>query len=210
MQRLAKLRRKQDGGARDGDHVRDGLGQIHGGRPVGQQRRQQIDQRQQQHEFAQHGHDDRAQRAADGHERHLAGDLDAEQKQPRAIDAQHARREGDERRVRREDARKQAGGELDERPERDRVDQAHLEQQAKRLAHARGVFRAEVVARDRLRALSDALQRQHGKLHHAREDRHRADGDVAAVPEQGGVEAHGDDALARLHRERRQTERHAR
>lgn len=115
MQRLAKLRRKQDGGARDGNHVRDGLGQIHGGRLIGQQRRQQIDQRQQQHEFAQHGHDDRAQRAADGHERHLAGDLDAEQKQPRAIDAQHARREGDERRVRREDARKQTGGELDER-----------------------------------------------------------------------------------------------
>ena len=210
MQRLAKLRRKQDGRARDGDHVRDGLGQIHGGRLIGQQRRQQIDQRQQQHEFAQHGHDDRAQRAADGHERHLACDLDAEQKQPRAIDAQHARREGDERRVRREDARKQTGGELDERPERDRVDQAHPEQQAKRLAHACGVFRAEVVARDRLRALPDALQRQHGKLHHAREDRHRADGDVAAVLEQGGVEAHGDDALARLHRERRQTERHAR
>lgn len=80
VQRLAKLRRKQDGGTRDGDHVRDGLGQIHGGRLIGQQRRQQIDQRQQQHEFSQHGHDDRAQRAADGHERHLAGDLDAEQK----------------------------------------------------------------------------------------------------------------------------------
>ena len=45
VQRLAKLRRKQDGGARDGDHVRDGLGQIHGGRLIGQQRRQQIDQR---------------------------------------------------------------------------------------------------------------------------------------------------------------------
>ena len=210
VQGFAKLRRKQDGRARDGNDVRDRLGQIHGRRLVGQQRRQQIDQRQEQHELAQHGHDDRAHRAADGHERHLAGDLDAEQEQARAVDAQHARREGDELRVRREDAREQTGEELDEQPERDGVDQAHLQQQVERFTHAVGVLCAEVVARDRLCALTDALQRQHGKLHHAREDRHGADGDVAAVLEQGSVEAHGDDALARLHRERGQAERHAR
>ena len=48
MQGFAKLRRKQDGRARDGNDVRDRLGQIHGRRLVGQQRRQQIDQRQEQ------------------------------------------------------------------------------------------------------------------------------------------------------------------
>ena len=46
VQGFAKLRRKQDGRARDGNDVRDRLGQIHGRRLVGQQRRQQIDQRQ--------------------------------------------------------------------------------------------------------------------------------------------------------------------
>ena len=45
VQGFAKLRRKQDGRARDGNDVRDRLGQIHGRRLVGQQRRQQIDQR---------------------------------------------------------------------------------------------------------------------------------------------------------------------
>ena len=61
-----------------------------------------------------------------------------------------------------------------------------------------------------LGALGDALQGQHGKLHDAGEDGHGPHGQVAAVFQQGGVEAHGDDALARLHRERGQAERHAR
>ena len=117
MQRLAKLRRKQDGGARDGDHVRDGLGQIHGGRPVGQQRRQQIDQRQEQHKLAQHGHDDRAQRAADGHERHLAGDLDAENTAAPHVDAHGPRRVFDQRGVIIENQDERAREELDQKPD---------------------------------------------------------------------------------------------
>ena len=60
-----------------------------------------------------------------------------------------------------------------------------------------------------LGALGDALQGQHGELHDAGEDGHGANGDVVAVFQQRGIEAHGDDALAGLHDERRRTQGHA-
>lgn len=43
------------------------------------------------------------------------------------------------------------------------------------------------------------MQRQHGKLHNAGEDRHGAYGDIAAVFQQRGVEAYGNHAFTGLH-----------
>ena len=58
--------------------------------------------------------------------------------------------------------------------------------------------------------MRQALQRKHRKLHDARQDRHRADRDVAAVFKKRRVEADRDDALACLHDKRRRAKRDAR
>ena len=172
--------------------------------------RQNEDQRNQQHELAQDGHDDGARRVADGNKRHLAGNLNTEDEQRAAIDAQRLGGEDQQLGVRRENPREGLREEHDAAPEDDRIRQAGLEQREERLPDARGVSRAEVVAGNRLRALRQPLQREHRELHHAGENRHRADGDIAAVFEQRGIEADGDDALRALHDERGQAERDAR
>ena len=162
---------------------------------------QQIDQRQQQHELPQHRHDDGAGGVADGHKGHLAGDLDAHQEQGPAVDPQHPGGEGHQLRLRRENPGEGPGEQLDAGPQHQGVPQADLQQQTEGLAHPPGAAGTEVIAGDGLGPLGDALQRQHGKLHDAGEDGHGPHGQVAAVFQQGGVEAHGDDAFAGLHDE---------
>ena len=163
--------------------------------------RQDIDQRQQEHEFTQHRDRDRANGVADGYKRHLAGDLDSEDKEHRAVDTQRLRREGYKLGVGREYLGKDGGEEHYAAPQQEGIRQADRQQQAEGLAHPVGVAGAVIVARYRLRPLSDALERQHGELHYAREDSHCADRDIPAVFEQRRIEADRDNALARLHYE---------
>ncbi len=54
--------------------------------------------------------------------------------------------------------------------------------------------------------MGNALHGQHGKLHHTGEDGHGTDGHIAAVAQQGGIEADGNNALAALHNEGRQAQ----
>ena len=97
----------------------------------------------------------------------------------------------------------------DKRPDQRGIRQADGQEHAEGLSDALDVFRAVVIAQDRLRALRDPLQGQERKLHDAREDGHGADGDIAAVAGQRGIEADGEHALARLHDKRRRAEAHA-
>ena len=170
---------------------------------------QQIDQRQQQHELPQHRHDDGAGGVADGHKGHLAGDLDAHQEQGPAVDPQHPGGEGHQLRVGSEDPGKDPGEQLDAAPQHQGVAQAYLQQQPEGLAHPLGVARPVVIAGDGLGPLGDALKGQHGELHDAGQNGHGSHRQVPAVFQQGGVEAHGDDAFAGLHDERRRTQGHA-
>ena len=94
-----------------------------------------------------------------------------------------------------------------EQPHQGGITQTDLEQQLERLRHARLVSGAVVVSGDRLHALRHAHKRQRGKLHHSCEDRHGSDGDVAAVFQQGAVEADEQNAFRELHHERGEPQR---
>ena len=61
-------------------------------------------------------------------------------------------------------------------PQQQRIGEAHGEQQEVGLPDAPGVARAVVVAGDGLRALRDALKREHGELHGAGERYRRRSG----------------------------------
>ena len=95
---------EQDGEG-DGEEIGDGLRKIDAHGLVGRKHRRQIDQRQEQHELAHDGDDDRRLRIADGDERHLAGDLDAEHEEHAAVNAQRLSGEGDQCGIGREDRR---------------------------------------------------------------------------------------------------------
>ena len=79
----------------------------------------------------------------------------------------------------------------------------------KRFFHTVDIFCSIVKADDRLRALREPLQRQHGKLHDAGKNRHRADRGIAAIFQQAGVKADGQCTFCKLHDKRRQSERQA-
>lgn len=206
---FAELVGEEDGGEGHGEGIGDGLGQVDAQGRIRDEVRQQVDQRDEQDEFAHDGHDDGADGLADGDEGDLAGLLDAEDRQHRAVDAKGAAGEFDQFGVRREDPGEHARAKHDKRPDQRGIRQADGQEHAEGLSDALDVFRAVVIAQDRLRALRDPLQGQERKLHDAREDGHGADGDIAAVAGQRGIEADGEHALARLHDKRRRAEAHA-
>lgn len=164
---LFEIHGEYDDGEENGQGVRDRLGGVNGADLVGKQLRHDVDKRQQQHEFAHDSDDYRAQRVAYRDEGHLTRYLDSENEHRAAVDAQRSCGKPDKLRIRGEHAGKYLRKQHDQRPERDGVYDAYLQQQAEALAHTCGVFCAEVVARYGLCALRDALKRQHGKLHDA-------------------------------------------
>ena len=206
---FAELREEQRRGHGHGDEIGDRLGEQDGGRLVFKQQRTDIDQRNEQNDLAQHGEKQRAFGVADGDKGLLAGELNAEQQRDRHIDAERGDGKGDERGVVIKDHHKRLRRNLHRQPQRRRIGDAGEQQQPKGPFDALGVPRPVVIADDRLRALRQPDEREHGKLHHARQNRHRADGRVAAVLIERGVEADGDDALGRLHDKRREAEREA-
>ena len=168
---------------------------------------QEVDAGDQQHELPQHRHDDGADGVADGDEGHLAGQLDAEEEERGAVDPQGRRGVVHQSGI--EEAHEEPGEELDDGPEGDGVDEAGLQKEAEGLPDPGAVPGAVVEAQDGLGPLGDALEGQHGELHHAGEDGHGPHGDVVAVFQEGGIEADGDDALAGLHHEGREAQSHA-
>lgn len=100
---FAELVGEEDGGEGHGEGIGDGLGQVDAQGRIRDEVRQQVDQRDEQDEFAHDGHDDGADGLADGDEGDLAGLLDAEDRQHRAVDAKGAAGEFDQFGVRRED-----------------------------------------------------------------------------------------------------------
>ena len=88
------------------------------------------------------------------------------------------------------------------RPQCYGVYDAGPQQQEECSLHPVSVARPIVKAYDRLSALGDALQRQHGKLHHAAQDGHSSHGYITSVFQQRRIEAHCDSPLCRLHDKR--------
>ena len=163
--------------------------------------RQNINQRDQQDDLSQNCQEQRGLGVAQSDEGLLAGDLHAEDTGGRHVDSQ---RPGGVRHQLRGAAEKQGeqpGEELHQGPESHGIGHAGYQQAAEGVPYPLGVPGAVVVADDRLGALRQALEGHHGQLHDADEHCHGAHGDVAAVFQQGGIEAHGDQALRGLHDE---------
>lgn len=74
-------------------------------------------------------------------------------------------------------------------PEQSGVCQATFQKKGEAFLYAIEISRAVVKADYRLPALSKTLKREKGKLHDAGQNGHGANGSVAAVFQQGGVEA---------------------
>ncbi len=190
-----KKRRKADGA-----QIGNGFRQIDGGcRICGQHVRQNKDQRDQQDKFPHDRYDNGSPGIAEGGKGHLTGNLDAEQAEGGNIDPQSACRKCQQCGVIRENGGKGTGKELRERPEQQGICKAHLQQQPERGTDTVHIAGAVIIADDRLRALAEALHRQHGKLHDAGQDGHGPDRHVPAVFQQRGVEADGKHAFAGLH-----------
>ena len=209
LQGLFELHREQDGGERHRQHVSHGLRKIDGCCGVRQEAGQDVDQGDQQHELPQHRYNDGADSVSGGDQSHLAGDLDAEQAQPTAVDAQRPGGEGQQGRVGGEQTGEHPGAQHHEGPQRHGVDEAGAQQQTEALPDAVCVPGAVVVAGNGLSALRQTSQGQQGELHDAGEDGHGAHGQIPAVFQQGGVEAHEDDALTGLHDKRGRSQRDA-
>ena len=127
--------------------------------------------------------------------------MDAEQHHAGHINAQRRLGKRQQRGIRGEHGDENLREEHDCSPQQGGIAQAGFQQELEGRLHPIRVARPVVVADDGLRALAEALQRQHGELHHAGQYGHGAHRDVAAVPQQGGVEADGNDAFAGLHNE---------
>ena len=99
-QSLSECKIESDGSEGHGQRICDRLRQIYGeGLIAREQMRHQIDQRQQQNEFPDNGRDGGHERVADGDEGHLAGHLDAEDKEDGQIGAQGRNRKINQRRI---------------------------------------------------------------------------------------------------------------
>ena len=79
-------------------------------------------------------------RVADGNEGHLAGNLNAEDEQCAAVDAQSFRGKGEQLGVRRKDSGKSLREQHDARPEQDGIGQAGLEQRKEGFFDAGSIF----------------------------------------------------------------------
>ena len=115
--------------------------------------RHNIDQRDQQYKLTDNSNNNRVYSLSKGGKGHLAGNLDAEEHQHAAVDAECLRGKDDKVFIWREDRGKDLREELDTAPENGRVNQRRGKKQPERLLHAGGIFCAVVVAQNRLRAL---------------------------------------------------------
>ena len=136
-----------------------------------------------------------------------ADDLHAGQRQHRDEDPQGASSNRDQVRVVAEQTDDVVGEHLRHK-EGDAAD--HRSRQGRlgdRLDHAARLSGSEIVADDRLRALTDADDRHQDQHHDAIDDAERRDGDVAAEAENEPVEDDHDGAHAELHGERGDADR---
>ena len=172
--------------------------------------RQQQRQRDEQDHLAQHGDEQRDASLPETDEHALRRVLDAEDAQARRIDAQAAHGQLDERLVVGEQADEDARKQLDERAVGERHGERGEEQILEGLAHAVELARAIVEAHQRLHAVGIAHQRRREELDDARDDRHRADVQVAAVGHHAAVEHDLNGAFGEDHRKRRDAQRHRR
>ena len=157
--------------------------------------RQDQDERDQQDDLSEAGEQQADLRLAEGHEALLASDLRTEGEDTGHIDAECPGCIVAKLHIAGEDAGEELRLQHDDRPEQGCIAEASGKLCGERFLHAVCIARTEVVADDRLPALTDALHRQCRQLADAGDDRHRADRNIPAVAREAGGEADREQAL---------------
>ena len=172
--------------------------------------RQDQDERDQQDDLPEAGKQQADLRLAERHEALLASDLCTEGEDAGHVDAERPGGIAAKLHIAGEDAGEELRLQHDDRPEQGRIAEAGRKLCGECFLHAVCIARTEVVADDRLTALTDALHRQGRELADTGDDRHRADRDITTVTREAGGEADGEQALGRQHHEGGDAETQAR
>ena len=157
--------------------------------------RQDQDERDQQDDLSEAGEQQADLRLAKGHEALLASDLRTEGEDAGHIDAECPGGVAAKLHIAGEDPGEELRLQHDDRPEQSRITEAGGELCGKCFLHAVCIARTEVVADDRLAALTDTLHRQRRELADTGDDRHRADRDIPAVAREAGGKADREQTL---------------
>ena len=161
--------------------------------------RQNINQRNQQDNFSVNRKKQRGFRIADGNKRLLAGNLNPHNNARCHENAQCPGSIIQKSTILCKQRGKQAGKEHHNQPQRRRIAQRAFQQNGEGFAHALRLSCPEVIACNRLCALRKPRKRQHGKLHHACQNRHRTNRSISAVFQQRGIKADIQNTFRRLH-----------
>ena len=173
--------------------------QKHGNDFVDKEVGQNINQGDQQNDLPQGRQEQGGLGIAQGNKRLLAGDLNAENAGGSHVDPQGLGGVCHQLWVVVEDQHESPGEQLHRRPQHQGIGETGSQQRFESIPDPLGIPGAEVVADNGLGTLGQALEGHHGQLHDADQHSHAAHRDITAVFQQGGVEAHGDQALRGLH-----------
>jgi len=212
IKRLFELEDEEHRGEGDCEKIRYRLGEVNRRRFHSRikEQRNYINKRKQEHKLSHNSNRHRGERLAKRYEGHLAGNLYAKYTEHGTINTQRRRSKVEESCLRCENRSECARENQHTEPKRDGINKAATKEKLENSLYSILVFCTVVVAYYRLCALCKSLQRKHRKLHYARENSHRAYGNIAAISLKRGVKANRNYALARLHYERSKTERKAR
>ena len=206
---FAELEEEQRCGGRNGDNVCHGFCQINGENLVFKEVGQNVDERYKQNQLAENCQEYRGLCVADADKGLLAGGLYAENDKARAVNTHSPCGKVAQLNVACEQRSDAAGEENYNYPYADGENKADYQQQAERVFDSLSIFTAEVVADYRLGTLSKTHENEECAVHNGGKNGHRADGGVAAVFQQGGVESDVQQAFRGLHDKGRKTERDA-
>lgn len=186
-------------GSRGGEDVADGLGKKHRHGLVLEEVRQNEDQGDQQNELSQAGEEQTDFCLAQGDKCLLAAVLEACGEAARQEDPHGPGGVIHQSLLIGKDTGKKGRKQLDQQPEKSGVADAHGKLAKERFLYPGQLLCAVVVAHEGLPALGDAGQGHVNQLYHGGQHRHGAHGHVAAVAEQGGSKADGENAFGGDH-----------
>ena len=188
-------------GGCNGDGVGDGLCEKYRKDFVGEKVRKYVYERYEQDYLPENCKEGGDLCVAEGDEALLTGVLSAHEENRRHVYSESPHGQVRKLRLRGEYHDRKLRKEHADGPEQSGVCQAAFQEKGEAFLYAIEISRAVVEADYRLSALSKPLKREKGELHDAGQNGHGPHGGVAAVFQQGGVEAEHQQAFGGLHDE---------
>ena len=201
LHQLPEEAEEGEGGHRGGSKIAGRLRQEYGHGLIREEGRENENQRDQQNELAQAGHQQAYFRLAKSHKCLLAADLEAHGEGAGQENPNGPAGITDKLRVVGEDPRKEPGKRHQRRPEHSGVGHAHGKLAEESLLHPLQLSRAVVVADEGLTPLTDAGKGHGDQLIDGGQHRHGTHRHIPAVAGQGGGKAHRENALGGHHHE---------